>query len=178
MFTFFHSESTTEIFGSNGFGNTGFSGITDILAIPKLKFSIKKAQSNGFSGVTDKMAIPTDPVLPKTSVHIHYSISLSLHCLVMESISCIKYVCCEIELIYVSHVLIIRSKHLLCSERSNFDFACIFYYLIVVQKKRDSIHWGSYFRQILVTVYAWKNGWWEIPLEMYVSMCMHPVYER
>ena len=50
--------ATTQVFGSNGFGNNGFSGITDILAIPKLKFFIKKAQSNGFSGVTDKMAIP------------------------------------------------------------------------------------------------------------------------
>ena len=30
-----------------------FRGITDILAIPKLKFSIKKVQSNGFLGVTD-----------------------------------------------------------------------------------------------------------------------------
>ena len=50
--------SYTEVFGSTGFGNNGFSGVTDILAIPELKFSIKKAQSNGFSGVTDKMAIP------------------------------------------------------------------------------------------------------------------------
>ena len=48
----------TEVFGSTGFGNNGFSGITDILTIPKLKFSIKKVQSNGFPGVTDKMAIP------------------------------------------------------------------------------------------------------------------------
>ena len=30
----------------------------DILAIPKLKFCIKKAQNNGFPGITDKMAIP------------------------------------------------------------------------------------------------------------------------
>ena len=44
------------LFGSNG--NNWSSGITDMLAIPKLKFSIKKAQSNGFSGVTDKKAIP------------------------------------------------------------------------------------------------------------------------
>ena len=48
----------TEVFGSTGFVNTGFSGITDILEIPNLKFYIKKVQSNGFSGVTDKMAIP------------------------------------------------------------------------------------------------------------------------
>ena len=48
----------TEVFGSTGFGNNGFSGVTDILAIPKLKFSIKNAQSNGFLGLTDKMAIP------------------------------------------------------------------------------------------------------------------------
>ena len=50
--------SFTEVFGSTGFGNNGFSGIMDILAIPKLKICIKKAQSNGFSGVTDKMAMP------------------------------------------------------------------------------------------------------------------------
>ena len=49
---------TTEVFGSTGFGNNGFSGITDILAIPKLKFSIKNVQSNGFPGITDKMVIP------------------------------------------------------------------------------------------------------------------------
>ena len=48
----------TEVFGSNGFGNNGFSGITDILAIPKLKFYIKNVQSNGFPGITDKMASP------------------------------------------------------------------------------------------------------------------------
>ena len=48
----------TEVFGSTGFGNNEFSGITDILAIPKLKFSIKNAQSNGFPGITDKMVIP------------------------------------------------------------------------------------------------------------------------
>ena len=53
------------VFGSSGIGNNGFSGITGISAIPKLKFYIKKVQ---FSGVADKMAIPTDPVLPKTSV--------------------------------------------------------------------------------------------------------------
>ena len=47
----------TEDFGSTGFGNTGFSGVTDIAAIPKLKFYIKKVQSNGFSGVMDKMAM-------------------------------------------------------------------------------------------------------------------------
>ena len=47
----------TEVFGSTGFGNRGFSRITDILAIPKMKFSIKKVQSKGFSGVKDKMAI-------------------------------------------------------------------------------------------------------------------------
>ena len=60
--------SITEIFGSTRFGNDGFSEITDILAIPELKFSIKKGQSNGFPRITDKMGIPTDPVLPKTSV--------------------------------------------------------------------------------------------------------------
>ena len=48
----------TEVFGSTGFGNNGLSGVTDILTIPKLKISIKKAQSNGFSGITDKMASP------------------------------------------------------------------------------------------------------------------------
>ena len=48
----------TEVFRSTGFGNNRFSGITDILAIPKLKFCIKRAQSNGFPGITDKMAIP------------------------------------------------------------------------------------------------------------------------
>ena len=53
-----HHCTSTEVFGSTGFGNNGFSGITDILAIPKLKFSIKNVQSNGFSGVTDKMAFP------------------------------------------------------------------------------------------------------------------------
>ena len=51
--------TTTEVFGSNGFRNKEFSGITDILTIPKLKFCIKKAQSNIFLGVIDKMAIPT-----------------------------------------------------------------------------------------------------------------------
>ena len=45
-------------FGSTGFGNNGFSGVTDIFAIPELKFSIKQVQSNGFPGVTDKMDIP------------------------------------------------------------------------------------------------------------------------
>ena len=49
---------STDVFGSTGFGNNGFSGITDILAIPKLKFCIKNTQNNGFSGITDKMAIP------------------------------------------------------------------------------------------------------------------------
>ena len=34
------------------------SEITDILAIPKLKICIKKAQSNGFSGIADKLDIP------------------------------------------------------------------------------------------------------------------------
>ena len=48
----------TEVFGNTGFGNNGFSGIMDIFAIPKLKFSIKKVQSNGFTEITDKMAIP------------------------------------------------------------------------------------------------------------------------
>ena len=48
----------TEVFGSTEFGNNGFSGVTDVFAIPKLKISIKNVQSNGFSGVTDKMAIP------------------------------------------------------------------------------------------------------------------------
>ena len=38
----------TEVFGSTGFENRGFSGVTDIFAIPKLKFSIKKAQSKDF----------------------------------------------------------------------------------------------------------------------------------
>ena len=35
-----------------------FLGVKDILAIPKLKFYIKKVQSNGFSGITGKLAIP------------------------------------------------------------------------------------------------------------------------
>ena len=48
----------TEVFRSNGYGCKGFSGITDILAISKLKFCIKKAQSNGFSRAVDKLAIP------------------------------------------------------------------------------------------------------------------------
>ena len=48
----------TEVFGSTGFENNGFSGIANILAIPQLRFCIKKAQSNGFPGIMDKMAIP------------------------------------------------------------------------------------------------------------------------
>ena len=32
--------------------------VIDILAIPKLRFCFKKAQSNGFQGITDKIAIP------------------------------------------------------------------------------------------------------------------------
>ena len=51
--------SITEVFGSNTFGNNGFSGIAaDIFAIHKLKFCIKIAQSNGFSGVMGKTAHP------------------------------------------------------------------------------------------------------------------------
>ena len=56
--TGFGNNGFSEVFGSTGFGNNGFSGVTDILAIPKLKFYIKNVQSNGFSGVTDKMASP------------------------------------------------------------------------------------------------------------------------
>ena len=48
----------TEVFGSTGFGDNWFLGITYIFAIPKLRFCIKKAQNNGFRGVMDKMAIP------------------------------------------------------------------------------------------------------------------------
>ena len=48
----------TEVFGSTGFGINGFSGIADILAIPKLRFCIEKVQSNGLTGITDKTAIP------------------------------------------------------------------------------------------------------------------------
>ena len=50
------------MFGSTGFGDNWFSGITDILAIPTLKFCTKKAQSNGYSGVTDKIPIPNRSV--------------------------------------------------------------------------------------------------------------------
>ena len=67
----FRIPAYTEVFGSTGFGNTGFSGITDIFAIPKLKFFIKKVRIKEFPGVMDKMAIPTDPLLPKTSV-VHF----------------------------------------------------------------------------------------------------------
>ena len=49
---------STEVFGSTGFGNNGFSGVTDIFAIPKLKFYIKNVQSIGFPRITDKMASP------------------------------------------------------------------------------------------------------------------------
>ena len=48
----------TEVLGSTGFWNNGFSGIRDISAIPKLKFCIKNAQSNRFPKITDKVAIP------------------------------------------------------------------------------------------------------------------------
>ena len=68
-FNFFKSTNhITEVFGSTGLGNNGFSGVMDILAIPKLKFYIENVHSSGFPGITDKMAIPTDPLLPKTSV--------------------------------------------------------------------------------------------------------------
>ena len=50
--------SITEVFGSTGFGNSGFLEVTDILAMPKFKFYIKNVQSNGFPGITDKMASP------------------------------------------------------------------------------------------------------------------------
>ena len=58
----FHNvaKAYTEVFGSTRFGNNDFSEITDILAIPKLTFCIKKSP---------KLWIPTDPLLPKTSVH-------------------------------------------------------------------------------------------------------------
>ena len=52
----------TEVFGSTGFGNTKFSGTTDIFPISILNFSMHKVQSNGFTGITDKMDIPTDSV--------------------------------------------------------------------------------------------------------------------
>ena len=61
---------TTEVFGSTGFGNNGFSGVTDILAIPKLKFYIKNVHSNGFPGITDKMAIRAHPELSVTSENL------------------------------------------------------------------------------------------------------------
>ena len=74
----------TEVFKSTGFGNNGFSGVTDILAIPKVKFSIKKAQSNGFSGVTDKMAIPD---WSGTSENLcTYRIHIFLNCSVIAAI--------------------------------------------------------------------------------------------
>ena len=44
----------TEVFGSTGLRNTGFSGIMDIFAIPKLKFSIKKSRKLWISGNSEQ----------------------------------------------------------------------------------------------------------------------------
>ena len=62
----------TEVFGSNGFGNYGFSGLADLFAIPKLKFCIKIAQK-----FRTKRPSPTDPALLKTSVHVLMSVVLT-----------------------------------------------------------------------------------------------------
>ena len=48
----------TEVFGGTGFGNNIFSEITDILAIPNLRFCVKKVESKRFSGIRDKIAFP------------------------------------------------------------------------------------------------------------------------
>ena len=72
-------EEYTEVFGSTGFGNNEISGITDILAIPKFRFCIKKVGCNGFSGVTGKMTISKwSGTSENLCIYTHYFFTLTI----------------------------------------------------------------------------------------------------
>ena len=51
-------DDNTEVFGSTGFGNNGLSGIRNILAMPKLKFCIKKSPKQRNSGSNGQNSHP------------------------------------------------------------------------------------------------------------------------